>query len=105
MPSADESVEIPAKQVSIELIGMDGESEVYSLSTHASVLKDAMDEIEGFEYTLKDGMVMEIGGVRADYVLDSAYWAFFVNGDYCNYGISDQPVNDGDAFSIVYTRA
>ena len=28
---------------------------------------------------------------------------YFVNDDYCNYGISEQPVEDGDAFQIVYT--
>jgi hypothetical protein len=37
--------------------------------------------------------------------LDGAYWSFNVNGEYCNYGVSEQPVEDGDAFEIVYTKA
>ena len=44
-----------------------------------------------------------VNGVKADYTADGAYWAFFVNGEYCNYGIEEQPVLDGDVFSIVYT--
>ena len=50
-------------------------------------------------------MVTEVNGETAIYEENGAYWAFFVNGEYCNYGISDQPVNDGDAFRIVYTKA
>ena len=50
-------------------------------------------------------MVTEVNGETAIYEENGAYWGFFVNGEYCNYGISDQPVNDGDAFSIVYTKA
>ena len=30
---------------------------------------------------------------------------FYVNDEYCNYGVSEQPVEDGDKFSIVYTLA
>ena len=32
-------------------------------------------------------------------------FGFYVNGEYCNYGVSEQPVEDGDEFSIVYTPA
>ena len=50
-------------------------------------------------------MVDTVNGVRADYEADGAYWSFCVNGEYCNYGIDTQPVEDGDVFSIVYTSA
>ena len=32
----------------------------------------------------------------------SAYWGFYINGEYCSYGIDSQPVSDGDIFEIVY---
>ena len=74
-----------------------------------SHLAQAMDEAEGLEYTAEDGpyglSVSTINGESAVYETDGAYWGFYVNGDYCNYGISEQPVNDGDAFRIVYTKA
>ena len=44
-----------------------------------------------------------INGVKADYNTDNAYWSFYVNDEYCNYGVDTQPVNDKDAFKIVYT--
>ena len=50
-------------------------------------------------------MVTTVNGLRADYVLDGAYWGFFVNDEYCSYGIEQQPVENGDVFSIVYTLA
>ena len=46
--------------------------------------------------------VKNVNGITAEYETDGTYWAFYVNGEYCNYGISSQPVEDGDAFQIVY---
>ncbi|MBR6381239.1 MAG: DUF4430 domain-containing protein, partial [Lachnospiraceae bacterium] len=44
-------------------------------------------------------------GEQAIYAVDNAYWAFYVNDEYCQYGIDSQPVADGDAFKIVYESA
>ena len=104
-PDGNANIEMPGKDVAIELVGKDGAKTDFVLTTTADYLKDAMDEAEGLEYETNDGMVMSVNGVRADYVLDGAYWAFYVNGDYCSYGIADQPVNDGDVFRIEYTKA
>ena len=98
-----------AKNITIEVVDAGGASTTYSLSTDALYLEQAMNEAAGLEWSGTEstyGMTVDtVGGVRADYTLDGAYWAFYVNGEYCNYGISEQPVNDGDAFSIVYTEA
>ena len=79
----------------------------YELKTDAKYLKEAMDEAEGLEYSGTEGqyglMIDTVNGVRADYTLDGAYWSFYVNDEYCNYGIDDQPVNDQDHFKIEYT--
>ena len=50
-------------------------------------------------------MVEVVNGESAIYATDNAYWAFYVNGDYCQYGVDSQPVNDQDAFSIRYEAA
>ena len=104
-PSSDENTEFDGKNVTIEIVGSDGESVKYEITTHAQYLKGAMDEAEGLTYEQTDGMVMVVNGERADYTLDGAYWGFYVNGEYCNYGIDSQPVNDGDEFKIEYTKA
>ena len=46
-----------------------------------------------------------VNGLRADYDEDGAYWSFYVNDEYCNYSIDEQPVNDGDSFAIKYELA
>ena len=104
-PGADGSISFTEKSVTIEVVDENNQSTLYTLSTHADYLEEAMDEADGLDYEVTDGMVMAVNGVRADYVLDGAYWAFYVGGEYCNYGIAEQPVNDGDNFRIEYTKA
>ena len=96
-----------SKSISIEVISKEEISTKYELQTDAEYLRQAMEEAEGLEFTGSESeygiMVETVNGELADYNVDGAYWAFYVNGDYCNYGIDTQPVEDGDAFSIVYT--
>ena len=96
-----------SKAVTIEVINSKEESTMYELQTDAQFLADAMDEAEGLTYEAEEGpyglAVSSVNGEAAVYEEDASYWAFYVNGDYCNYGISEQPVEDGDAFQIVYT--
>ena len=100
-----------SKNVTLSVVSKSGDSTTYETKTDALVLQELMDELkdEGFTYGGAESeyglMVDTINGVRADYTLDGAYWSFYVNDGYSNYGISEQPVNDGDDFSIVYTPA
>ncbi len=98
-----------SKAITIEVINKAGESEVYQLTTNAEFLQQAMEEAEGLNFSGEEtqyGLTIDtVNGERADYTLDKAYWSFCVNGTYCNYGISSQPVMDGDAFQIIYTPA
>lgn len=97
------------KNITIEVVMPDETVTVYEVDTDAEYLIGAMEDADGLTFEGEDGIyglsVSTINGVRADYTLDGAYWGFFVNGEYCNYGVSQQPVEDGDAFSIVYTLA
>jgi len=95
-----------SKSITIEVVNKDKESTVYELKTDAAYLKQAMEEAEGLEF---EGYESEYGftttainGIEADFTKESAYWSFYVNDEYCNYSISEQPVEDGDAFKIVY---
>ncbi len=96
-----------SKSLTIEVIDNEGVTTSYSIKTDAEYLRQAMDETEGLTYegTESDyGMYVEtVNGVTADYNTDSAYWAFYVDGEYCNYGIDSQPVNDGEVYTIEYT--
>ena len=94
-----------SKAITIEVINAKEESKVYELNTDAQFLKEAMDEAEGLAYTLEDGMVLAINGEQAVWAEDHAYWAINVNGAYGQLGISEQPIEDGDEFEFVYTKA
>ena len=98
-----------SKEIVIKVVDSDEKVTTYELKTDAKYLKEAMDEAEGLTYSGTEGdfgmMVDTVNGVRADYTLDGAYWSFLINDEYCNYGISEQPIEDGDVCSIVYTSA
>ena len=96
-----------SKAITIEVVDNAEKSTVYELNTDAEYLREAMDEVEELTYDGEDSdygfTVYTVNGVTADYNTDGAYWGFYVNEEYCNYGIDQQPVNDQDAFQIVYT--
>lgn len=96
-----------SKAITIEVVNKAQESTIYEFKTDAEYLRQAMDEAEGLTYDGSESeygmMVSTVNGEVADYNVDQSYWGFYVNGEYCNYGIDTQPVLDGDAFQIVYT--
>lgn len=95
-----------AKAITIEVVDNEQNSTVYELNTDAEFLKGAMEEAQGLTFEGEDSeygiMVNTVNGVTADYNVDGAYWSFYVNDEYCNYGIDAQPVVDQDVFRIVY---
>lgn len=97
-----------AKSITIEVVDNNADSTVYDLHTDAEYLRQAMEETKGLEFSGTESeyglMVETVNGVTADWNTDQSYWAFYVNGEYCNYGIDTQPVADGDAFQIVYSK-
>ena len=97
-----------SKAITIEVVDQNQQSKTYSVKTDAEYLRQAMDEAEGLTYDGSDGpygfSVSTVNGVVADWNVDQSYWAFFVNDEYCDYGVDSQPINDLDAFKIVYTK-
>ncbi len=95
------------KNVVIEVVDSKQETQSYSVTTNGEYLIDAMNDAEGLTFSGSESeygfTISEINGEAADFNIDSSYWAFYVNDEYCNYGISQQVINDGDVFRIVYT--
>ena len=98
-----------SKAITIEVINSAEESEVYEIKTDAEYLGETFEEVEGLEIVGTVGaygLVMEsVNGEQAIYEEDGAYWCLMVNGEYGNYGADEQPIEDGDEFQIVYTKA
>ncbi len=98
------------KSYTVSVVDADGNTVSYDGKTDAEYLRGLMDELsenEDFTYEGTDGdyglYLDTINGLTADYDADGAYWAIYVNGEYANYGVDEQPVTDGDAFSFEYT--
>ena len=97
------------KSITITVVDNEGNEKVYKVTTDAEVLSEAFQDAEGLSVEGEDaeyGLVVDtVNGLRADYTKDGAYWSFLVNGEYSNYGVDTQPVQNGDEFRIVYTPA
>lgn len=95
-----------SKSVAVTVIDDEGKESQYFVNTQAEFLKQVLDELseQDFTYSGEEGQyglyIDTVNGVTVDN--KSAYWGFYVNGEYCNYGVEKQPVADGDAFEIVY---
>lgn len=93
-----------AKHITITVTGQDGATQSYPVDTDAAYLKEAAESVltlEGKE-TSYGFAVYSINGETADFEKGSAYWAIYINGEYGNYGIDQQPVTDGDTYGFVY---
>lgn len=95
-----------SKEITVTVVDDNGKETVYEHKTDAEYLRQALEEIEGLTVEGPEeeyGMyVKKVNGVYADYEETGAYWSFYVNDEYCNYSIEQQPVYDGDAFMIKY---
>lgn len=97
-----------SKTITIDVVYPDGRKDAYQTTTEAMYLQEAAKSIPGLTIegtTSKEfGLtVITVNGVRADYNKDGAYWALLLDGEPCSYGISMQPIKDGEHYSIVYT--
>ena len=95
-----------SKSVAVTVIDDEGKESQYFANTQAEFLKQVLDELseQDFTYSGEEGQyglyIDTVNGVTVGN--KSAYWGFYVNGEYCNYGVENQPVADGDAFEIIY---
>lgn len=98
------------KSVTLEVVDSKGKSKDYKIDTEAKYLIGVMDELsktQDFTYKAEDSeygaFITEVNGEEAKSE-DSAYWAIYVNGEYGQYGASEQPVNNSDAFKLAYEK-
>ena len=97
------------KTLTIEVTDDAGATTTYTVDTDAEYLRQALEETEGLSVEGTEStyglMVESVNGLTADYSTNGAYWAFYVDGEYCEYGVDTQPVEDGQTYQIVYTLA
>lgn len=93
------------KQITLSIVDDTGTQTDYPLNTDAEYLLEALQsvaEIDGEESPEYGYTLYTVNGLTADFTTGNAYWAIYVNGEYGSYGLSQQPVTDGDTYAIVY---
>lgn len=48
--------------------------------------------------------VKYVNGIRADYELDGAYWAFYIGGELAMTGVDGAQIAEGTVYSLEYTK-
>lgn len=104
-PKAQEGM----KHVTIEVVDDKKVSKKYEVNTDAEYVTGALDDAkeQGLTYEGETGAygltIYTVNGVEANYNTGSAYWAFYINDEYANYGPDQQPIADGDEVKFEYT--
>lgn len=96
-----------AKAITIQVVDDTRELSEYNIRTDAEYLVDAMKDAPKLTfsgYESQYGLTLTtINGTTADWNKNNAYWCIYVNDEMGNYGVSAQPVTDGDTFRFEYT--
>lgn len=96
-----------SKAITLEVINQESQTSEYQVQTDAEFLRQAMEEAKDFTFDGEEGdygfTLYTINGETHNWNVDGSYWAVYVNGEYGQYGIDSQPVEDGDVFRFEYT--
>ena len=96
---------VGAKSITVTVVHQDGSEKIFEYSTNEEylgpvLLAEGLVEGEEGPYGLT---ISVVDGERADWNVNQSYWALFIGEDYATTGADSTPVNDGDAFKLVYT--
>jgi len=87
----------------------DGEGNVLSWNVHTdeTTVGAALVEVGLIEGEVSDFglMVSHVNGIRADFVEDDAYWAFYIDDDFAMVGVDATDIEEGVTYKFIYTEA
>ena len=90
-----------------EMTDQDGEVTAWNVSTDQTMLGDALLEvglIRG-EESAHGLMVSHVYDVRADWNLDNAWWALYIDETRSDYGVSSVEIDSEVKYAFVFTPA
>lgn len=94
-----------AKEFTVTVVHADGSEKSFTYNTDEEYLGAVLlaeGLIQGVDGQY--GLVMEtVDGERAVWDENGAYWALYIGEEYAMTGVDTTPINDGDAFKLVYT--
>lgn len=94
------------KTVTVKVVHADQSEKEFTYETDDEYLGELLTEeglVEG--ETSEYGMyITKVDGEQAVFETDNAYWALYENGEYASTGADQTVLDDGDEFSLVYTK-
>ena len=95
------------KEFTLEIVHKDGSSKSVTVTANQEYLGEYLEAegiIEGAEGPY--GMyIAKVEGEKAVYEEDSAYWAFYVDGEYAITGVDQTPIENGKVYKLAYEAA
>jgi len=95
------------KTFTLEVTDADGNVTTQTIRTTeetvgAALIKEGLIAGDESEFGL---MVMYVNGIRADFVEDSAWWAFYIDDEMAMAGVDSIDIEDGVTYKFIYTPA
>ena len=90
-----------------KVIDLDGSEKSFDIKTEAKTVGEALlaEKLISGEVGQYGLMVDTVNGIKYDYNEDSAYWAFYVNGEYAMSGVDTTEIDETAIYSFVATKA
>lgn len=93
-----------AKTITVSVVHADGSTKTFTYETEEAYLgkvlyAEGLIKAEGVD----EGMFNVVDGEKADWNVNQSYWSLYVGEEYATQGVDTTPINDGDAFKLVYT--
>ena len=94
------------KTVTVKVVHADQSEKDFTYETDDEYLGELLlDEELAEGETSEYGMyITKVDGEQAMFETDGAYWALYENGEYASTGADQTVLDDGDEFSLVYTK-
>ena len=96
-----------SKMFRFEVTDDEGLITIWHVHTNAATVGEALLENGLIEGNTSDFglMVLYVYGLRADFMEDSAWWAFYIDGEMAMTGVDSTDIEEGVTYAFVYTDA
>ena len=94
------------KTVTVKVVHADQSEKEFTYETDDEYLGELLTDeglVEG-EVSEYGMYITKVDGEQAVFETDNAYWALYENGEYASTGADQTVLDNGDEFSLVYTK-
>ncbi len=87
-------------------VKVEEQSVTFTINTDKTIVGEALLEHELIAGDMEDyGLYVKyVNGIRADYDIDKAYWAFYIDGEYALTGVDNTPIEEGKNYELIYSK-